>query len=224
MKKISLIALMLFSLQTAFGQKSKWQVLFDGKSTAGWHTYNQPGKPMAWVVQDGALYLDASSKEGRGDLVTDEEFDAFEMKFEWKVATGYNGGVILFVQEDPKFSATYITGPEFQVIDNVGYPGKLDDKQKAASLYDLIPCDPALIKPTGEWNTTVIRFKDKQLEFIVNGKKAISTTLWDENWEKMVKGSKFAKMCCFAKTSKGRIALQDHGGGTWYRNIMIRKL
>lgn len=224
MKKVRMMILALLVFQIAVAQKSKWQSLFDGKTTAGWHTYLQPGKPTAWVVQDGALYLDANSKAGRGDLVTDEVYEEFEFSFEWKVAAGNNGGVIFFVQEDPKFGATFITGPEFQVIDNVGYPSKLDDKQKAASLYDLIACDPSLIKATGEWNTSVIRFKDKKLEFIVNGKKAISTTLWDENWEKLVKGSKFAKECCFAKTSKGRIALQDHGGGTWYRNLKIRRL
>jgi hypothetical protein len=224
MKKLSLFNVVCILTQIAFAQTSKWQILFDGSSTANWHIYNNPGKPTAWSIQEGALYLDASSKEGRGDLITNEEYEAFELHFEWKVSTGNNGGVIFFVQEDPKFGATFITGPEFQVIDNVGYPGKLDDKQKAASLYDLIPCDPSLIKPAGEWNKSVIRFKDKKLEFIVNGTKAIRTTLWDENWEKMVSGSKFAKMCCFAKTAKGRIALQDHGGGTWYRNIKIRRL
>lgn len=224
MKKLSLLALIFIIGQSSFAQKSKWEVLFDGKSAAKWHTFNNPGKPTAWTIQDGALYLDASAKEGRGDLVTNEEFDEFELKFEWKVATGVNGGVIFFVQEDPKFDATYITGPEFQVIDNVGYPGKLGEKQHAASLYDLIPCDPSLIKPAGEWNTSVIRFDDNKLEFIVNGKKAISTTYGDANWDKLVAGSKFAKMCCFAKNTKGRIALQDHGGGTWYRNIQIRRL
>lgn len=224
MKKLSLIAVFFVYTSATFAQKSKWQILFDGSSTTHWHTFNNPGKPTAWTIENGALYLDAASKEGRGDLVTNEEYEEFEMYFEWKVSTGNNGGVIFFVQEDPKFSATYITGPEFQVIDNVGYPGKLDAKQKAASLYDLIPCDPSMIKPAGEWNTSVIRFKNKKLEFIVNGQKAISTTLWDENWERMVSGSKFAKMCCFAKTAKGRIALQDHGGGTWYRNIKIRRL
>ena len=224
MKKISLLALLFILFQSAIAQKSKWETLFDGSSTDKWHTYNKPGQKTAWTIQDGALYLDASAKEGRGDLITNDAFEDFELKFEWKVATGYNGGVIFFVQEDKKFDATYITGPEFQVIDNVGYPAKLTDKQHAASLYDLIPCDPSLIKPTGEWNTTVIRFADNKLEFIVNGKKAISTIYGDANWEKMVAGSKFAKMCCFAKNTKGRIALQDHGGGTWYRNIKIRRL
>lgn len=224
MKKLSLLVLLCAWMQLTHAQKSKWQILFDGRSLDQWHIYNKADQKPAWTIEDGALYLNAASKDGRGDLVTNDVFDEFELKFEWKVATGVNGGVIFFVQEDPAFDATYITGPEFQVIDNVGYPGKLGTKQQAASLYDLIPCDPALIKPAGEWNTSVIRFDDNKLEFMVNGKKAISTTYGDANWDKMVAGSKFAKMCCFAKKTKGRIALQDHGGGTWYRNIQIRRL
>jgi hypothetical protein len=222
MKKLMILAISLIGLQAANAQK--WISLFDGKTTKGWHTYLKPGQPTAWAVTDGTLYLDASAKEGRGDLVTDQEFDEFELSFDWKVAKGFNGGVIFFVQEDPKFGATYVTGPEFQVIDNVGYPDPLKPVQLAASLYDLIPCPAEYINPTGEWNSSTIRFKNKKLEFTVNGKTAVSTTVWDDNWNNMVKASKFGEMCCFAKTSKGRIALQDHGGGTWYRNIMIRKL
>jgi hypothetical protein len=222
MKKILVIVFLLVIMQDASAQK--WISLLDGKTTKGWHSYLKPGQPTAWAIQDGALFLDASSKEGRGDLVTDEAFDEFELKFEWKVAKGNNGGVIIFVQEDPKFGATYITGPEFQVIDNTGYPDPLKPVQLAASLYDLIPCPSEYIKPTGEWNTSVIRFKNKKLEFTVNGEKAITTIVGDENWNSLVKASKFGEMCCFAKVTKGKIALQDHGGGTWYRNIMIRKL
>jgi len=222
MKKLFLILLVMQAALSLSAQE--WISLFDGKSTKGWHSYRKPGQATAWAVQDGALYLDASAKEGKGDLVTDEEFDEFELKFDWKVAKGYNGGVIFFVQEEPRFGATYVTGPEFQVIDNTGYPDPLQPAQMAASLYDLIACPPEYIKPTGEWNTSIIRFKDKKLEFVVNGKTAVSTTLWDDNWNQMVAKSKFGSMCCFAKTSKGRIALQDHGGGTWFRNIMVRKL
>jgi hypothetical protein len=94
----------------------------------------------------------------------------------------------------------------------------------AASLYDLIPCPTEYIKPTGEWNTSVIRFKNKKLDFVVNGKKAISITVGSDEWNKKVAESKFGSMCCFAKITKGKIALQDHGGGTWYKNIMIRNL
>jgi hypothetical protein len=40
----------------------------------------------------------------------------------------------------------------------------------------------------------------------------------------MIAESKFKKMKGFGTYKKGRIALQDHGYGVWFRNIKIRKL
>ena len=48
--------------------------------------------------------------------------------------------------------------------------------------------------------------------------------MWDENWKKMIKGSKFKDMPDFGTYKKGHIGLQDHGNKVWYRNIKIRKL
>lgn len=38
-------------------KKEGWQLLFDGSSTTGWHTYGQPAASPRWHVQDGALSL-----------------------------------------------------------------------------------------------------------------------------------------------------------------------
>jgi hypothetical protein len=62
------------------------------------------------------------------------------------------------------------------------------------------------------------------LEFSLNGTKVLSTTMWDDNWRKMIKGSKFKDMPDFGTYKKGRIGLQDHGNHVWYRNIRIKKL
>jgi hypothetical protein len=58
----------------------------------------------------------------------------------------------------------------------------------------------------------------------MNGVNTVSTTMWDDNWWKLVKGSKFVKMPDFTKFKTGHIALQDHGCEVWFRNIKIRKL
>lgn len=205
-------------------EKNGWIKLSGGNTLSGWHLFKQPGINPAWTSVEGVISLDANKKEGRGDLVTDETFGDFELKFDWKVAKGSNSGVIFLVQESDAHQATWHTGPEFQVIDNTGYPDKLDAKQMAASLYDLIGCPVEFIKPTGEWNTTVIKLEKGKLDFIVNGKNAVSTTLWNAAWDNLVAGSKFGALKNFAKTSTGKIALQDHGGGASYRNIMIKKL
>ena len=207
-----------------FSQEGDWQQLFDGKTLNGWHLYKKQGTTPAWSVKDGAIYLDITKKEGRGDLVTDQVYGDFALQFEWKVAAGSNSGVIFLTQEQDPFKASWHTGPEFQVIDNTGYPDKLDAAQMAGSLYDLIACPPAMIRPTGEWNQTEIRLRQGRLEFFLNGQRAVSVVIGSDEWKALISKSKFATMKDFAAFSKGRIALQDHNGEVWYRNIRIKSL
>jgi hypothetical protein len=206
-----------------------WISLFDGGTTNGWHTYGKEVVGEAWIIEDGVLKLDASNKEGRqtnggGDITTDEEFDNFHLKLEWKISQNGNSGIIFYVNEDVEnYKNTYNTGLEMQVLDNDGHADGKIHKHRAADLYDLIAAEEAT-NPVGEWNLAEIISKDGSLEFFMNGKKVLETTLWDEKWEEMVQGSKFAKMPGFGKFQKGKIALQDHGDDVWYRNIMIKRL
>ncbi|MCU0382077.1 MAG: DUF1080 domain-containing protein [Chitinophagaceae bacterium] len=226
MQKTYLLAIMfvLSSLNTEAQADKGWVSLFDGQSLQGWHLFKKPGSQSAWRVQDGAIYLDVSNKEGRGDLVTDQAFGDFHLKLEWKVKKGSNSGVIFFVQEQDRFGATWHTGPEFQVIDNTGYPDKLEPMQMAGSLYDLVACPTEYIKPTGEWNASEIIFQKGKLEFILNGHKAVSIMVGSDAWKTLIANSKFRTMKDFAQSLQGKIALQDHGGEVWYRNILIKSL
>jgi hypothetical protein len=221
---LSLICFLVMIESPDAQDKNGWIKLSGENTLTGWHLFKKPGTISAWTSINGVISVDANKKEGRGDLVTDATFGDFELKFDWKVAKGSNSGIIFLVQESEAHDATWHTGPEFQVIDNTGYPDKLESKQMAASLYDLIACPVEYIKPTGEWNSTVIKLEKGKLDFIVNGKKAVSTTLWNAGWDNLVAGSKFSTLKNFAKLSTGKIAIQDHGGGASYRNISIKKL
>ena len=206
-----------------------WINLFDGKTTAGWHSYGKATAGDAWKVADGTLYLDTTKKEGwqtsGGDLVTADEFENFDLKLEWKIAANGNSGVIFYIHEDTsKYNYTFKTGPEMQVLDNDGHADGKIIKHRAGDLYDLIKCSKETVKPVGEWNEVEIKSNNGKLDFYLNGTNIVSTTLWDDNWKKLVGGSKFKDIPDFATYKKGRIALQDHGNMVWYRNIKIKKL
>jgi hypothetical protein len=205
-----------------------WISLFDGKTTTGWHTYGKTGIGKAWKVEDGTLHLDAAAKkewqtaEG-GDIVTDQEFEDFHLKLEWKIAPKGNSGVIFYTREDPAYPYMWHTGPEMQILDNDGHSDAKIHKHRAGDLYDLIESKQA-VKPVGEWNLAEIVSKDGKLEFYLNGQQTLSTTMWDDNWRNMIANSKFKDMKAFGTIKKGKIGLQDHGDDVWFRNIMIKHL
>ena len=78
--------------------------------------------------------------------------------------------------------------------------------------------------PVGEWNLAEIIVKNGKLDLRLNDTTVVSTTLWDDNWKKLVAGSKFKDMPGFGTFKTGRIALQDHGNLVSYKNIRIKKL
>ncbi len=204
-----------------------WQKLFDDSTTKGWHTYGKTEAGSAWKAENGLLKLDGSSKTGRGDLLTDSEYTNFDLKLEWRVTKGANSGIIFLVHEDTtQYANTYETGPEMQILDNEGHPDGKIFKHRAGDLYDLIPCLRQTVKAVGEWNQVEIRVKNGKLKFTLNGFEVVTTKMWDADWDKMVAGSKFAKMPGFATFHKGHIALQDHGGdeNVYFRNIQIQQL
>lgn len=198
--------------------------LFDGTSTTGWHSYGHSNVNSRWKIADGAISIDTASKES-GDIVTNDEYENFDFQVEWKIAKDGNSGIIFLVKEDTaKYHATYQTGPEMQVLDNNGHPDAKIPKHRAGDLYDLIACSKETVKPAGEWNQAEIIINKGKLDLLLNGTNVVSTTLWDDSWKKMVAGSKFKDMPDFGTFKSGKIALQDHGNGVWYRNIRIKKL
>lgn len=206
-------------------QKRSWISLFDGKTTKGWTTYGKDTLGSSWKVEDGTLHLDASDKNGRGDIIHELELENFHLKLDWKIAKNGNSGIIFWVQNDPsKYKYVWYTGPEMQVLDNDGHADAKINKHRAGNLYDLISGKEGVIKPVGEWNTAEIISNRGKLEFKLNGETILTTTYGDEQWNQMIANSKFKSMPAFGKNFKGHIALQDHGDHVWFRNIVVKKL
>ncbi len=225
MKQLTTLIFFVLLFSASFSQNN-WIKLFDGKDFSGWHTYGEKKVNAAWNIQDGIIHRDPAHKDVGGDIITNEEFKNFDLKLQWKISPKGNSGIIFYVHEDTtKFKQTWNTGLEMQVLDNEGHPDGKIHKHRAGDLYDLIACSKETVKPVGEWNQVEIIANNGKLDLYLNGTNVVSTMLWDDNWKKLVAGSKFKDMPGFGTFTKGHIALQDHDGDeVWFRNIMIKKL
>jgi hypothetical protein len=232
---VPVLALSLFTLSasaqvntlTAKEKKAGWKLLFDGSSKTGWHSYNKTEATDIWKVEDGALTIDSVARKNGtpdGDLVTNDEFENYELALEWKISEAGNSGIIFSVHEDPKLGASYLTGPEMQVLDDAKHPDGKYPKHNSGDLYDLKKSVKNAAKPVGEWNKVRILKKDGHLTFWLNGTKTVETTIGSDEWKELLANSKFKKWKDFAQYAKGHIALQDHGDQVWYRDIKIRVL
>ena len=204
-----------------------WQLLFDGKTMTGWHTFNKVFLDGKWEVRDGTIHLLDRDKSGLStshDIVTDSTFGDFDFKAGWKVAQATNSGIMIHVQEGPNYDQPHKTGPEMQVLDNQGNPNGQLNTGRAGALFGLLPCIPDNAKPPGQWNEVEIICKGGVLQLFQNGANVVTTTLWDENWNRMIAASAFSKFPDYGSYKTGKINLQDMAGEVWFTNIKIKRL
>ena len=156
------------------------------------------------------------------DLVTVEAFGDFELSFDWKVTETANSGVIYRVGLGER--ASYVTGPEYQILDNEkATDNKLQD-HLAGSLYDLALGSNARTKQVGEWNSGRILVKGWHVQHWLNGEKVVDVDLASAEGKALIAASKFKDWAKFASLSRGHIALQEHGHAVSFRAIKIREL
>lgn len=205
-------------------QKEGWQLLFDGKTLSGWRMYqNKPAD--CWGVQDGAIYCKGSSTDKsdlRADLVTADQFENFELSIDWKIAPQGNSGIMYHVSE--KYPAAYLSGPEYQLIDDNNFPEKLEEWQKTAADYAMYTTSSLPVKPVGEFNTTRIVVNGAHREHWLNGVKVLEFEAWSDDWKKRKSEGKWKDTPEYGMEKTGNICLQDHGSGVWFKNIKIRKI
>jgi hypothetical protein len=199
-----------------------WKLLFDGKSTKGWHKYKGKEIGDRWKVVDGTLALKHKDGKEGGDIVTDDAFDSFELSIEWKVTPGANSGIMYRVEESE--DSPGFTGPEYQILDNAKHPDGRKQETSAASCYALYAPTEDATKPVGEWNLARIVVKGDHVEHWLNGKKVVAYEFGNDDWNQRVAASKFKEWKKFGAIKKGAIDLQDHGDDVAYRNIKIRAL
>ena len=203
-----------------------WKLLFDGKTMAGWKDYNGTTLTQPWGVVDGCIQANGQGSDASGYIVTDKEYENFELSWDWKLSKGGNSGMLYHVVERPDFAVPYVTGPEYQLIDEPNFAEPLEDWQKLGVDYAMYLPDTSKMKvnPQGEWNNSKIVFDNGHVEHWLNGVKLIEYTRNSDMWNALVAYSKYRDWPNFGNAKEGNILLQDHGDEVWFKNVKIKEL
>lgn len=215
---------------TGAEKEDGWVLLFNGKNFDGWRGENSDSFPTkGWIVEDNSMKCVGSGMgEAGGDggnILYDKKFKDFDLKFDWKISKGGNSGIFYMGEDIP--DALWKTAPEYQILDNENHiDGQLgkDGNRKSASLYDLIPAKPQNSKPWGEWNTGEIMVFKGTVIHKQNGEVVLEYHLGTDDWNNMLKNSKFSEYKDFGIYREGYISFQDHGDNVWFRNVKIKEL
>ncbi len=201
-----------------------WQILFDGSTTAGWHGYNMAIFPDCWAIEDGCLTMNTTGGAESQDIITDKIYRNFAFSVDYKTAPAANSGIIFQVKEDTIYKFPYETGAEMQIIDDEGWPGKLEEWQKSGANYAMYTAKVKAHKPVGEWNNLFIMVKDNKVTQILNGIVVVEYEKYTDEWTNLRNSGKWADYPDYGKYDEGNISLQNHGSKVWFRNIKIKEL
>ncbi|MGI6139469.1 MAG: 3-keto-disaccharide hydrolase [Candidatus Hydrogenedentales bacterium] len=220
------IGLGYFAVQ--FALEGQWKPRPEGMPTdppsgEDWVNLLAPDQEIHWKnitddnaifeIKDGQLHLFGKSLgKLRYAGYTAREFSDFELHVEFKLAKRTNSGVFLRVKENDPVRR----GFEIQVLDD---HGKVPCRTGTGSIYDMACPMYNLARPAGEWNSYDIRVQGKEVKVTVNGWKVIDT-----DFSLMTTPLGKFPIAFSELPLEGMLALQDHGGEVWYRNIYIRPL
>lgn len=192
-----------------------WKLLFDGKTLDGWKVL---GRSEGWAVEDGAI---TCMVKGGNYLRTVEQYGNFVLSLDFKIAPRCNSGIRLR-SVDPNNDKT--RGLEIQILDSYGKakPGRGD----CGAIYDCLAPSKNMCKKAGEWNTYVITCKGHQITVELNGEKICDM---DENQWSVAHQNPDGTKNKFPTAPKemamkGYLALQDHGGRVWFKNVKVLPL
>ena len=224
----------LLSNHVSADEKARgWKLLWDGKTNQGWRKVGSDRFPEnGWEIKDGVLtnLPDEDGKEPTGgDIITVDQYGAFELDFEFQLTKGANNGIKYFVTENGNSAL----GLEYQILDDKVHPdGKAGvvGNRTTASLYDLIPSErfvsyrnvPVNIR---NWNHgRIIVRPNNRVEHWLNGFKVVQYDRGNNIFRALVARSKYAGKEGFGLGKKGYIAITDHHDKVSFRSIKIREL
>lgn len=197
-----------------------WELLWDGQSTERWRALAGDTFPeQGWKNLNGELRLEGKG----GNIVTIDEFSDFELILDFKYEKGGNSGIKYFINGDPSAGKGWDLGCEYQIIDGSN-PDNTIEKHRIGGLYDLIAPISPRNNGAGTWNRARIVVKGDSVEHWLNNQLTVKYIRGNDEWRRLVAGSKYKDFPGFGEAESGRIMLQDHGYPVSFRTIKIREL
>ncbi len=185
---------------SAAEKKEGFKLIFDGKSMNGWKYRNETGK-RSWSVQNGMLVNTLGKDEHGTDLLTEEKFRDFTVRFEFQVPPNSNSGF-------------YLRGRhEIQVFDD--YKSGKPTAGGNGAIYNLKPVSLFASRKPGQWQSAEVTIVGQKITAILNGVKTHDGVecpkgtggQLDDNVEQ-----------------PGPILLQGDHGAVGFRNLRIKAL
>ncbi len=209
-----------------------WKLLWDGHSTDGWISHKGGAFPSkGWHIADGILSVekaDGAESGNGGDIITQQKYKNFVLSVDFQITPGANSGIKYFVNpavnSAPGGSAI---GCEYQILDDQRHPdAKLGvaGNRTLGSLYDLIAAPEDKPFRGGFFNRATIVVDGNRVEHWLNDVKIIEYERGNQQWDALVKYSKYAGWVDFGNFETGHILLQDHGDEVQFKNIKIKEL
>ncbi len=189
--------------------ETEYKSLFNGMDFTGWVGAGAPAE-KCWKVENGIL----EGLRTKGPyLRSNQEYDDFSFRLEYKVEAGANSGVFIRVPANGKHHRKKMGEPaagyEVQLLDDYAEKYKhLREYQFSASLYDVMGVNRLVGKRAGEWNSLEIICDTDRIITVHNGVKVVDAKM--EEYPLM-----------FLRNKKGFLGLQNHGGGVSLRNMRI---
>jgi len=196
-----------------------WRSLFDGSGTSAWRGYKSQAFPAGWRIVDGIL----TKKDSVGDIISKDQFGNFELALDWMESSGGNAGI--FYRGTEEYDHIYWSAPEYQILDDAVHVDGKNRLTAAGAAYALYPSPAGVVRPAGEWNSTLIVVNGNRVQHWLNGQKLLEYELGSADWQAKVKASKFIDYPNYGRAKRGHIGIQgDHEGTLSIRNIRIREL
>ena len=200
MKQIIPLAVLLAATALFAADTGGFRPLFNGKDLKGWKL-RRPDGTQSWSVKDGVLVNDVSGGKHGTDLVSEEKFRDFVLRYEYKIAKGANSGV-------------YLRGRhEIQILDD--YDRKTPTSHGNGAIYVLAAPAKFASKPADEWQTAEATIRGKEVTVILNGEK-----IHDKVVVEKATGGELDKNV----DQPGPIMLQGDHGSISFRKIEIKEL